>query len=153
MNKSLSLVLALVLALGLVGAACGDSDDSSSTAAEDTGNGPPDTAELDEAIKELEENLDNLPENLADCAEISTRWASLNLDTLGGGTPESIEEDSDALKALLPDDLHDDVDVIADNMAKIADEGIAAAADDLDSEESSAANDAISDYLEETCTG
>ena len=153
MNKSLSLILALVFALGLLGAACGGSDDSSSTTAGDTGNGPPDTAELDEAIKELEENLDYLPENLADCAEISTRWASLNLDTLGGGSSESIEEDSDALKALLPDDLHDDVDVISANMAKVADEGIVAAADDLDSEESSAANDAISDYLAETCAG
>ncbi len=153
MKKSLSLSLALILLLGLVGAACGGNDDSSTTAAEDTGNEVPETEDLDEALDELQDNLGDLPDNLVDCAEISTRWAALNLETLGGGTAENIQEDSDALKSLLPDDLADDVDVIADNMQKVADKGIVAAADDLDSDESVAANEAISEYLAETCAG
>ncbi len=164
--RTLALALLAVMALAFAASCGGDSDES--TDAESTGDSIAESVddavddlesqaedargELDKALDDLQEGVEGVPEKLTDCAELATRWAALTLSGTTGASADSIDEDSEELKKLLPDDLHGDVDTITDSLHKIAEDGLLNAGEALGTAEYTEANDAISNYIESECT-
>jgi hypothetical protein len=89
-----------------------------------------------------------------ECLEVASVYAGLAFSAIGG--PEAAQqarERLEELKARLPEDLHDDLDVVADTFDRIAEEGIFGGADALEDPAFEEANRAIEAYLREACGG
>lgn len=120
----------------------GDSGDSG-----DSGANPDETPGLDD----LTESIPGL-EDMGDCITQATAFSSLYFETLGGGSgAEDAQKKAEELKKVLPEDLHDDIDVISKAIGEVAEEGLMSGTDALETEEYKAAEQAISKYFEEEC--
>ncbi len=128
----------------------GDSaDDSSSddTSSDDTDTSLPDLGDLDDL-----EDLDM--GNLEECMSIGVTYAGLALSVLGGedAAKEALGE-VDELKTKFPDELEDDLDVVADAYAKVAEDGFIEGGEAMETDEFKEADANIQAYLEEACGG
>lgn len=104
-------------------------------------------------LDDLTETIPGLGE-LGDCMEIAAAYGSLYFEALGGADgAEEAQRKADELKSVLPEDLHDDIDVIADAIGEVAEQGIVDGSEALSSPEYQAADQAINDYLAEQCGG
>ena len=163
MNTTRLVLASLALALPL--SACGGSG------GEITANGPPDTSAsadagtggtdqtLDEQIQDqlpIPEDL-NLPEfdQLGECGQLAGTMAALSLAGVGGlgDAPENdIPKLTADAKALLPSDLHDEVDTIAEAATAMQGEGIIKAGQMMSDPKYTKAYEDISAYLNDFCS-
>jgi hypothetical protein len=91
-------------------------------------------------------------DDLADCIEQAADYASLAMLALGGEDPDSMANTAlDQLRSSLPEDLRDDLQVVADAYRQVAEQGIGAGVDALASPEFDRANSAITQYLARNC--
>lgn len=154
-----------LLALGaLVAPAC-SSDDNSDTASgdsndrdtsEDPANSdePADSGSNPDEIPGLDDLTESIPGlgDMGDCISQAAAFSSLYFEALGNEDgAKDAKKKAEELKAVLPDDLHDDIDVISAAIGKVADEGLLSGTDALDTEEYHNAEDAISKYFQEEC--
>jgi hypothetical protein len=84
--------------------------------------------------------------------EIAAAYGSLYFEALGGADgAEQAREKAEELKSVLPEDLHDDIDVVAETIGQVAEEGLFSGTDALSSPEYLEADQAITAYLDEQC--
>ncbi len=124
----------------------GDSGDSG-TDQGDSGSNPDEVPGLDD----LAEGIPGL-ENMDDCITQAAAFGSLYVEALGGENgAKDAQRKAEGLKEVLPDDLHDEIDVISDAIGQVAEEGLFSGTDALDTEEYQNAQEAISKYFDEEC--
>lgn len=124
----------------------GDSGDPGDNGETDSDSSIPGLDDLEEAIPPLGE--------LGDCLEIAAAYGSLYFEALGGGEgADNAKEKAEELKEVLPEDLHDDIDVIAAAIGQVAEEGLFNGSEALDTPEYQTADEAITSYLNEQCDG
>jgi len=92
--------------------------------------------------------------DMGDCLDAAGVYFTLALTAIQGeeGAAKA-QQQAEELKAQLPEDLQDDIDVVADTFGKIAQEGFLDGAGELNDPEFTAANQNITDYLQSTCSG
>lgn len=92
--------------------------------------------------------------DMGDCLDAAGVYFTLALTAIQGeeGATKA-QQQAEELKAQLPEDLQDDIDVVADTFGKIAQEGFLDGAGELNDPEFTAANQNITDYLQTTCSG
>lgn len=86
------------------------------------------------------------------CVEIGAAYASVHLNALGAGdeqTKAELEKTLDQLKGEVPDDVRDDLQVIADGIARS--KNLVELGEFFDSEEYTKANANIERYINEQC--
>lgn len=161
------LPIALLALAALVAPAC-SSDDSSDTASgssneRDTNTDSNDSGNSDDSESNPDEipgldDLDDLTESIpglgdmGDCISQAAAFSSLYFETLGGEDgAKDAQRKAEELKKVLPDDLHDDIDVISKAIGQVAEEGLLSGTDALDTDEYRQAEEAISKYFQEEC--
>ena len=110
----------------------------------------------DDSIPDLDDLTESIPglEQMGDCLEIAAAYGSLYFEALGGADgAEAALQKAEELKSVLPEDLYDDIDVVAEAIGEIAEEGLFSGSEALDSPEYQAADQAITEYLNEQCGG
>jgi hypothetical protein len=135
-------------------------DTSNDTSSSDDSSGSNDSSSDDSTSSDDTPNLDDLGDlgdldmgALGDCMAIGMTYAGLALGALGGGD-EAAQEALDAIDELetqLPSELEDDIAVIADAYATMAEEGIMEGGEALDTDEFKEADANIQAYIDETC--
>src|SRR4051794_20125738 len=132
------------------------SGDSGSGSGSDSGSS--DTTDM--SIPDLHDLEDlaggSIPDfgDLGDCMQQATAYASLAMSALGGDdSGKSAENALKEMKSSLPDDLKDDIEVLADAYKKVAKDGFIKGGEAMDTPEFQKADDPISAYFEETCGG
>jgi len=161
---------AALLALALLGgaAACSSSDGDSAektdkessttteeaTSSEDASGGAGASsgdASSEDPASDGEMNLDDvLGGDFGNCMEVGAQYASVLMAVLGGDEAmQQAMDDLDAIKGEVPEDIQDDLDVIASGLADT--NGIIEAGEFMDSDEYKEADKNITAYLEETC--
>jgi hypothetical protein len=158
------LPVALLALAALLAPAC-SSDDSSDTASgssndrdansdsNDSGNSDDPGSNPDEipGLDDLTESIPGLGD-MGDCINQAAAFSSLYFETLGGEDgAKDAQRKAEELKAVLPDDLHDDIDVISKAIGQVAEEGLLSGTDALDTDEYRQAEEAISKYFQEEC--
>jgi hypothetical protein len=124
----------------------GNGDEDAGGSSEDESTSIPDLDDLTESIPGLGE--------LGDCMEIAAAYGSLYFEALGGADgAEQAQEKAEELKSVLPEDLHDDIDIVAETIGQVAEEGLFSGSDALSSPEYLEADQAITAYLDEQCGG
>jgi hypothetical protein len=129
----------------------GSSEEGSGDSGESGGSG-----ESDDSIPDLDDLTESVPglEEMGDCMEIAAAYGSLYFEALGGADGAAqAQEKAEDLKSVLPEDLHDDIDVVAEAIGTVAEEGLFSGTDALSSPEYLAADEAITAYLDEQCGG
>lgn len=157
MRSKFMAVAALLAVFAVAAPACGGDDEEPASASSDQRETAT-TADSGDSGSEGDGGDTSVPDlsdlgNMGECLEIAGTWANIALAALGG--PEDAErarEQAEDLKSSLPEDLHDDIDTVADGFATVAEEGIMNS-EALESPEFEKANDAIDQYLTETCGG
>jgi hypothetical protein len=92
--------------------------------------------------------------DLGDCMTQATAYASIALSALGGDNSGVSAENALAeMKSSLPDDLKDDIEVVANAYRTVAEEGFIEGGEAMDTPEFEEADAAISKYFEDTCGG
>lgn len=126
----------------------GDTPNSGETGdSGDSGSNPDEVPGLDD----LAEEIPGL-ENMSDCLSQAAAFSALYFDTLAGGDgAKDAQKQAEQLKSVLPEDLHDEIEVIAAAIAEVAEEGLMGGSDALESEEYKKAEQAINKYFEEEC--
>lgn len=176
MRKFSTLAL-LVLTCGALLAAGCSSDDGDSTSSSDerqsdsgadTGSGSGSSS--DDSETNVEESVDSLIDDardtatslldeaggaidsVSDCVNIGLTWGKLQAATLGGtnGTDQA-QTAAEELKGLVPADLDDDIDVIAEALGTLADEGLTSGSTALSSPEYEAAVEELTTYIGSEC--
>ena len=126
-------------------------EDSGESEEGDSGGSSDDETTSIPDLDDLTESIPGLGE-LGDCMEIAAAYGSLYFEALGGADgAEQAQEKAEELKSVLPEDLHDDIDVVADTIGQVAEEGLFSGSDALSSPEYLEADQAITAYLDEQC--
>ncbi len=122
--------------------------DSSDSSDSDSTDDIPDPSELDDLVDEIP----GLDDELGDCLSQAAAFSSLYFEALGGedGAKEA-QRKAEELKDLLPDDLHDDIDVISEAIGQVAEEGLLSGTDAMETDEFNTATDNINAYFEDEC--
>ena len=110
---------------------------------------------------------DSIPGVSGDCRDLYNKFLGA-MGSIGTGAPEDLGEVFGALKDVVPEELKDDAEVLAEAMGKysevlskydndltkaLADPEAMAALEELGTDEVNQASDAIGDYLDDTCAG
>jgi hypothetical protein len=170
MRLRLILPLALLAVASLVAPACSGGDDGDSAArtseerestdgGADSGGGAdeggdPGADSGSEGSDEPGDITESIPglENLGDCFDLATAYSSLYVQAISGDAAEA-QKQAEELKAQLPEDLHDDIDVVAAAIGEVAEEGPLSGSSALTTPEYQDADSAITDYLQKECGG
>lgn len=127
------------------GADTGDTGDTGDSG--DSGSNPDEVPGLDD----LTESIPGL-DDMGDCITQATAFSSLYLEALGGEDgARDAQKKAEELKSVLPEDLHDDIEVISNAIGEVAEEGLLSGSDALESKEYKAAEQAIQKYFEKEC--
>ncbi len=163
MRLRLALPIALLALGALLAPACsnddGDSEAAARTSEERDTSGSSDSGSSDSGettIPDLDDITDSIPGlgDLEGCIGMATAYSSLYLEALGGEDgARDAQKTAEALKDELPSDLHDDIDVIADAIGQIAEEGLLNGSDAFETPEYKEADAAVTKYLQEECGG
>jgi hypothetical protein len=92
--------------------------------------------------------------DLDDCVGLAGTYAGLAFSVIGG--PDAAAEAQpviDELRPRLPEDLQDDLDVVADAFTRIVEDGVLEGIGALADSDFQEANGNITDYLQENCLG
>jgi len=168
------LAVALAGAMVLAAAGCSDDEDSASDTttttvresdskkdsdppADDSSSDDPSTddSSSDDADTPVSSDSDTeVPDfgQLGDCMSAGLAYAGLAMSALGG--PEGAKaarEAADAMKSTIPKDLHDELDVVTKAFATVAEKGIVAGGEAMDSKEFEKADEKLSAYFDEVC--
>jgi|GEM_PF-2996486 len=110
---------------------------------------------------------DSIPGVSGDCRDLYNKFLGA-MGSIGTGAPEDLGEVFGALRDVVPEELKDDAEVLAEAMGKygevlskydndltkaLADPEAMAALEELGTDEVNQASDAIGDYLDDTCAG
>lgn len=110
---------------------------------------------------------DSIPGVSGDCRDLYNKFLGA-MGSIGTGAPEDLGEVFGALKDVVPEELKDDAEVLAEAMGKysevlskydndltkaLADPEAMAALEELGTDEVNQASEAIGDYLDDTCAG
>ena len=158
MKTRLVAAAALVAIVGLAAPAC-SGDDTVESGAQKTsepreqssdGSGGSDGGSSDSTLPDF----GDVAGDMGDCLDAAGVYFTLALTAIQGeeGATKA-QQQAEELKAQLPEDLQDDIDVVADTFGKIAQEGFLDGAGELNDPEFTAANQNITDYLQTTCSG
>lgn len=120
----------------------GDSGTSGDSGSEESDG--PDLGDITESVPGLE--------NLGDCFDLATAYSSLYLQALSGDAAEA-QQKAEELKDQLPEELHDELDVVAAAIGEVAEEGPLGGSSALSTPEYQEADTAITDYLQQECGG
>jgi hypothetical protein len=162
MRKLGALLLAGLFLAGLVGCSSKKSDTTTEAGGRETagtsaetesaeGDGGSGDSSSGGSASTDELDLSNLG-GLGNCLEIGAAYASVHLNALGAGdeqTRAELEKTLDQLKGELPDDIRDDLQVIADGIARS--KNLVEVGEFFDSEEYTKANANIERYINEQC--
>lgn len=176
MRRFFLLSLVLLVSGALVAAGCSDDDGSSqdSGASESSGADTTDGSgsesggsdepgslqdEIDSMLDDAQESVtslldeaDGAIDGVSECVDMSIAFGKLQAAALGGGEgaaqAQSAAED---LKALVPEELGDDVDVIADAVGSVSSEGLTNGGTALSTPEYEAAMNELTTYIESEC--
>jgi predicted small lipoprotein YifL len=89
---------------------------------------------------------------LGECGQILKTWLSLATTAFQGqDAAKSAQDTLEGIKDDLPEDLQDDLQVVADAFGALADDGIVQGAQELTTSEFRDANENILGYLREDC--
>ena len=124
------------------GDAGGDSGTSGDSGSEESDG--PDLGDITDSVPGLE--------NLGDCFDLATAYSSLYLQALSGDAAEA-QKQAEELKDQLPEELHDELDVVAAAIGEVAEEGPLGGSSALSTPEYRDADAAITDYLQQECGG
>lgn len=92
--------------------------------------------------------------NLGECMEAAAAYAGIALSALGGeDAAKDAEKALEGMKANLPDELHDDLELVANAYATMAKEGLIEGGEAVDTPEFNEASERISDYFDKECGG
>lgn len=149
--------VAATLLVALVAPACGGDDETAETGAEKSSEERRTTTTAEDSEDGSEGTIPDFGDELGDvgdCLEAAAAYASLALSALSSedGAAEA-QKQAEALKDQLPEELHDEIDVVAEAFGKVSSEGLIEGAEALDSPEFNKANGAIEEYFTETCGG
>lgn len=86
-----------------------------------------------------------------ECLQASTAFAAMTAGLTGQDLPPEAQEQIEAARDSLPDDIRDDYDVFVEAFRKLETDGLIAAGEALASEEIQTAGDNISKYIDEVC--
>ncbi len=105
-----------------------------------------------ESVTSLLDEADGAIDGVSECVDMSIAFGKLQAAALGGG--EGVDQAQSAaedLKALVPEDLGDDIDVIADAVGTISSEGLTNGGTALSTPEYEAAMNELTTYIESEC--
>lgn len=164
-NKLLALVVAGVLALAAVGCSSSTKDEEnvSSDTTERAAASEEEATETTPAEEEESSSeggsssggdTDLVPGegSFEDCLEVGLTYAGIYLSALGLATEEDrkqLEQTVEDIKGKVPEDIQDDLQVIADGIAEA--DGLAGISEFFETDEYKQADENIQRYLEETC--
>jgi len=167
-RKLLAVTFAALVALAAVGCSSSSKDEenvSADTSAEEASSGQRDsTKDEGEAPSTTEDERDGgsssggdtdlIPGEgrFEDCMEVGLTYAGIYLSALGAASDadrEAIQRSLDEVKGKVPQDIQDDLQVVADGIAQA--DGFAEIGEFFESEEYKQADENITRYLEETC--
>ncbi|HBX76005.1 MAG TPA: hypothetical protein DEG43_00025 [Acidimicrobiaceae bacterium] len=124
----------------------------------DSSSVPTDGQSVDEIPSQPSEtfpDLENIPlPDLGDldaCLELTSQLALLQLSGVGDDTSVDIDKIEQQIKELVPEDLRDEVEVIADGAREMKDEGIIKAGTVMNRKEFVQASEALYNYATTSC--
>ena len=138
------------------GADTADGSGSEPGGSDDPGSVPDEIdAMLDDAqasVTSLLDEADGAIEGVSECVDLSIAFGKLQAAALGGGDgADQAQSAAEDLKALVPEDLGDDIDVIADAVGTISAEGLTNGGTALSTPEYEAAMNELTTYVESEC--
>jgi hypothetical protein len=105
-----------------------------------------------ESVTSLLDEADGAIDGVSECVDMSIAFGKLQAAALGGGEgADQAQSAAEDLKALVPTDLGDDIDVIADAVGTISSEGLTNGATALSTPEYEAAMNELTTYIESEC--
>jgi hypothetical protein len=170
-NKLLALLVAAVLALAAAGCSSSSKDEENvssgtterasapeeeatgTTPAEDEEGSSSDGGSSDDGSSEGGDT-DLIPGEgrFEDCLEVGMTYAGIYLSALGLATEEDrkqLEQTVEDIKGKVPEDIKDDLQVVADGIAEA--DGLTGISEFFETDEYKQADENIQRYLEETC--
>ena len=108
--------------------------------------------EAQESVTSLLDEADGAIDGVSECVDMSIAFGKLQAAALGGGEgANQAQSAAEDLKALVPEDLGDDIDVIADAVGSISSEGLTNGGTALSTPEYEAAMNELTTYIESEC--
>ncbi len=105
-----------------------------------------------ESVTSLLDEADGAIDGVSECVDMSIAFGKLQAAALGGGEgADQAQSAAEDLKALVPEDLGDDIDVIADAVGTISSEGLTNGGTALSTPEYEAAMNELTTYIESEC--
>jgi hypothetical protein len=105
-----------------------------------------------ESVTSLLDEADGAIDGVSECVDMSIAFGKLQAAALGGGDgADQAQSAAEDLKALVPEDLGDDIDVIADAVGTISSEGLTNGGTALSTPEYEAAMNELTTYIESEC--
>ena len=105
-----------------------------------------------ESVTSLLDEADGAIDGVSECVDMSIAFGKLQAAALGGGEgADQAQSAAEELKALVPEDLGDDIDVIADAVGTISAEGLTNGGTALSTPEYEAAMNELTTYVESEC--
>lgn len=108
----------------------------------------------DSAGSALGDLADQIPglENFGDCVDLLTNYVKLQAETFGGASGAAdAQREAENLKGQLPEELHDDLDVVATAIGEVADGGLTGGTAPLETPEFKEADSNINAYFDQEC--
>jgi hypothetical protein len=130
----------------------GSREQSSSDGNSDSGSGS--GSGSDSGTDSTMPDFGDVAGSMGDCLDAAGVYFTLALTAVEGeeGAAKA-QEQAEELKSQLPEDLQDDIDVVAETFDAIAKEGVLDGASRLNDPAFTEANQNITDYLQTTCSG
>lgn len=88
---------------------------------------------------------------IPECSDLLMQYTNLFIEAVSGTPADELEASADELREKLPEDLHDELEIVISVALKVAEEGLASGGN-LASPEYSQADRAITDYLVNGCS-
>lgn len=170
MTRTRTISVAIFLALlGLLATSCGsdssvsvsesdgssESDSSSDPSSDDSSSD--DTADpgsLEDSLDDANDSIDELEgllgDEYSDCLAIASAYTQLGALMLGG-SGEDVDGILSGIEGRIPDEIKDDFDVVSAAFAQVAEEGIFAGGEAMDTPEFEEANANIEAYVDAEC--
>ena len=105
-----------------------------------------------ESVTSLLDEADGAIDGVSECVDMSIAFGKLQAAALGGGEgADQAQSAAEDLKALVPEELGDDIDVIADAVGSVSSEGLTNGGTALSTPEYEAAMNELTTYIESEC--
>ena len=114
----------------------------------------PGLGDIEDGLGDRFDDLTDGLGDLGDCADLGLAYSQLVIIAFTSEDPAAeIDAVIDELKGQVPDELRDDLQIVADTFADAGDGGILDATGAMSEPEFSAANEAITNWISTQCAG